>query len=126
MVTHSRVADRVVISDLRAVGVHGILPEEKRRAQPFRIDLEIGADLVLAGRSDSLADTIDYSEVSRLVVSIVEENSFELLERLAQVIADTILAYPVAKWVAVSVTKLHPPLDVDVASVGVHIERPVS
>ncbi|MHB1487819.1 MAG: dihydroneopterin aldolase [Acidimicrobiales bacterium] len=116
-------ADLILVSGLRALGTHGVLPEEKDRAQPFQVDLEIEADLAPAGRSDRLVDTIDYSELARFVTSVVEDQSFDLLERLAQVIAETVLAVQAVQAVTVSVTKLRPPLDVDVATVGVRINR---
>lgn len=123
MVAPNRVADLILVSGLRALGIHGVLPEEKDRAQPFRVDLEIEADLAIAGRSDRLVDTIDYSHLARSVTSVVEDRSFDLLERLAQVIAETVLTIQAVRAVTVSVTKLRPPVAVDLASVGVRITR---
>ena len=48
---------------LRVLGVHGVLPEEQVRAQPFEVDLELHVDLAAAGKSDDLADTVSYADV---------------------------------------------------------------
>ena len=42
--------DRIQLRGLRAFGTHGVLPEEKSRAQPFEIDLDLDVDLAPAGR----------------------------------------------------------------------------
>src|SRR5581483_9227757 len=56
--------DRIELRGLRAQGVHGVLPEEQVRAQPFEVDLTVEADLRAAGRSDDLADTLDYGAIT--------------------------------------------------------------
>ena len=56
--------DRIQLRGLRAIGTHGVLPEEKSRAQPFEIDLDLAVDLVPAGLTDLLADTVDYAAVA--------------------------------------------------------------
>ena len=53
------------------MGTHGVLPEEKTRAQPFEIDLDLFVDLTLAAVSDRLADTVDYAEVATTAAAIV-------------------------------------------------------
>ena len=55
--------DRILVSGLREMGVHGVLAEEQERAQPFGVDLELLVDLAPAGASDALADTVDYGVV---------------------------------------------------------------
>ena len=52
--------DRVEIGDLRVLGVHGVLPEERERAQPFSVDIVAWVDTEAAQQSDDLADTVDY------------------------------------------------------------------
>ena len=37
--------DRIELRGLRVLGVHGALPEEQERAQPFEVDLDVEADL---------------------------------------------------------------------------------
>ena len=83
--------DRIELRGLRATGTHGVLPEEQSRPQPFEVDVDVEADLARAGRSDALADTLDYGALAEAVVRIVEQERFALLERLAERIAEAVL-----------------------------------
>src|SRR5258705_410753 len=64
--------DTIILSGIRALGCHGVLPEEQARPQPFEVDVELSVDLRPAGRSDVLSDTIDYDSLAGRVVQIVE------------------------------------------------------
>ena len=111
------------VCGIRAVGRHGVLPEEQSRAQPFEIDLRIEVDLTKAAATDCIEDTVDYSLLTEAVARTVELESYRLLERLADRIAGVCLTLPGVKWVDVSVRKLRPPIPVHVASVGVTLRR---
>ncbi len=117
--------DRIELRGIRAVGTHGVLPEEKSRAQPFEVDLDLWVDLALAAGSDRLADTVDYAGVAAGVVALVAgPTSYELLEALAGAIASTTLASDLRiTAVTVALRKLQPPLPVDIATVGVRLTR---
>ncbi|MEA2786928.1 MAG: 7,8-dihydroneopterin aldolase/epimerase/oxygenase [Candidatus Eremiobacteraeota bacterium] len=78
----------IAITGIRVFGRHGAYGGEKDRPQAFDVALKLHADLALASRSDQLADTIDYAEIHRRVVAIVEQRSFDLLERLGAEILD--------------------------------------
>jgi dihydroneopterin aldolase len=114
---------RIVVTGVTALGRHGVLPEERQRAQPFEVDLEIEAPLDLAGRRDDLADTVDYGQVIAGVVEIIEERSFQLLEALAGAIADDVLRHELVTSVVVEVRKARPPVAYNVRSVGVRLRR---
>jgi dihydroneopterin aldolase len=116
--------DRIELRGLRAQGVHGVLPEEQVRAQPFEVDLSVEADLRGAGRSDDLADTLDYGAIAESAAKVVSGEHFSLLERLAERIAEVVLADGRVTSVTVSVRKLRPPVPVDLATAGVTITRP--
>ena len=73
---------RIVIAGLRELGVHGVLPEEQARPQPFEVDVELVVDLEAAGSSDALDDTVDYSAVSESISRVVRTEQYQLLERL--------------------------------------------
>ena len=106
------------------LGTHGALPEEKDRAQPFEVDLDLASDLTAAGRTDSLADTVDYGAVAAAVEAVVAGERHQLLERLASRIADEVLALDARiASVTVTVRKLRPPVPVDLASAGVTVTR---
>jgi dihydroneopterin aldolase len=119
--------DRIELRGLRLVGVVGVLPEERTRAQPLEVDLDLTVDTSAAGASDALDDTVDYGAVCDVVAAVVQELRPELLERLAVVAADTVLALdPRIRSVELSVRKLRPPVPHDLASSGVRVTRPVA
>jgi dihydroneopterin aldolase len=112
---------------VRALGVHGALPEEQERAQPFEVDVDLAVDLSRAGATDALADTVDYGSVATLVAGLVGSEHHQLLERLGTRIAEGILAHDARiQAVTVTVRKLRPPVPVDLASVAVSVTRPSS
>lgn len=114
---------RIVIAGLRELGVHGALPEEQTRPQPFEVDVELEVDLTTAGESDNLEDTVDYSAVSEAISRVVKSERYHLLERLAARIAEVCGSDPRVGRVAVTVRKLHPPVRAMVDHVAVRIER---
>ena len=116
--------DRIELRGLRAVGTHGALPEEQRRAQPFEVDLDVVADLRPSGKSDALGDTVDYGALAHAVERVVTTERFQLLEALAQRIADEVRAVERVESVTVTVRKLRPPVAVDLTSAAVTITRP--
>ena len=122
---HGGAPDLIELRGLRVVGICGALPEERDRAQPLEIDLDVEADLSLAGASDVLADTIDYGALCDAVATVVASGEPQLLEHLAQSIASAVLAVDArATAVTVSVRKLRPPVPHALATSGVRIRRP--
>ena len=115
--------DLVRLHGLRVVGRHGVLAEEKQRAQPFEVDIDMELASTEAGRTDDLADTVDYGYVAARVAEIVGSENFELLERLGERLADELLEDPLLAAVTVEVRKLRPPVPVDLAWAGVRIRR---
>ncbi|MGH9177570.1 MAG: dihydroneopterin aldolase [Acidimicrobiales bacterium] len=115
--------DVVELRGLRAVGRHGVLPEERHRDQPFEVDLDVELDLAPAGRSDRLADTFDYGAAARMVAGVVASERCNLLEALADRIAGKVLDDDRVQAVTVAVRKLRPPVPVDLATAGVRITR---
>lgn len=115
--------DRISLRGMLFLARHGVTIEERMEPQPFEVDVELRRDLSAAGRSDDLADTIDYSEVFSLVARIVEGESFRLLEALAGAIADAVLAATDAPAVEVRVRKPRAPLPGPFETVEVSITR---
>jgi dihydroneopterin aldolase len=115
--------DRILISGLRELGVHGVLPEEQVRPQPFEVDIELLVDLSAAGESDELDETVDYGAVCEAVSRIVSSEQYRLLERLATRIAEVCRADPRVAGVVVEVRKLHPPVRALLDHVAVRVER---
>jgi len=118
-------ADRIELRGLRVMGTHGVLPEEHDRAQPFEVDLDLEADLSGAGRSDALGDTVDYGALCAAVVTVMAGPHAQLLEHLAERIAQAALdcAEPLGHRVTVTVRKLRPPVPVELASSAVTVTR---
>ena len=116
--------DRIQLRALRALGVHGFLPHEQDRAQPFEVDVDVEADLRPAGGSDDLDDTLDYGGLAAAVEGVITGDHCHLLERLAERIADRLLVDDRVTSVTVTVRKLRPPVPIDLASAGVTITRP--
>ncbi len=115
--------DHILVAGLQELGVHGVLPEERTRAQPFEVDLDLAVDLAAAGASDALDDTVDYGSLSERVRGIVAGESCLLIERLAARIADAALDDPRVAEVTVTVKKLRPPVPVQLDHVAVRITR---
>jgi dihydroneopterin aldolase len=115
--------DIIEIRGLRALGVIGACPEEQERAQPFELDLDIEADLSAAGQSDKLSDTLDYGLAVAVAEQVVRTERHTLLERVAQRVADEVLALDGVDAVRVTIRKLRPPLANDVGTAAVTIRR---
>jgi dihydroneopterin aldolase len=99
----------IYIKDLVVSGKHGVHPHEKEHAQRFSVGVELTvstAAMAQAAASDDLADTIDYSVVRGVIIDVVQNNSFNLIERLAHEIADRILTDPRVQNLVVSIDKL--------------------
>lgn len=118
-----RPVDRILVRGVRARGIHGVLPQEHRRPQPFAVDVELDLDLSTAARSDDLADTVDYAGVIDMVVRVIEGEHHELLEALAARIAEGCRSDPRVDRVTVTVRKLRPPLSAVLDHVAVCITR---
>ena len=117
--------DQIQLRGLRAVGLCGALPEERERAQPFEVDLDVEADLSVAGASDDLSDTIDYGGLCASMQAIFDDERFVLIERLATRISEVVLAEPLATAVTVTLRKLRPPVpqQLDVSAVRIRRTR---
>ncbi len=116
--------DRIEVRGLRVLGVHGLLAEERERAQPFDLDFDLWLDLEPAGRTDDLRSTADYGALAAAAAEVVARRSFGLLETVASTVADVLLEQERrASRVSVTVRKVRPPLPLDVGSVGVRVDR---
>lgn len=113
--------DRILITDLALRCIIGVNPEERRDKQDIVINIAIARDLRAPGRSDRIADTLDYSTLKKRIMAMVEASSFYLIEALAERIADLCLAEPEVLQAQVRVDK---PTALRFArSVGVEITR---
>ncbi len=122
--TSEELGDRIELRGLRLVGICGALPEERVRAQPLEVDLDVEVDLTAAGASDSLPDTVDYGALCDAVAAVVAGGTPQLLEHLAATVADAVLAVDGRIGaVTVAVRKLRPPVPHALATSGVRVRR---
>jgi dihydroneopterin aldolase len=116
--------DKISIKGIKGFGYHGVFDFEKHDGQYFFVDLEIEADLSAASLSDNLVDSIDYSLLTAIAKEAIEKLQFDLIERLAGFIADTIKEnFPAIKNIAVTVHKPSAPVQESVTDIAVTIVR---
>ena len=115
--------DQINVCGIRALGVIGVLAEENKRVQSFEVDLIIEADLSGAGATDDLNQTVHYGDATDRVVAVITNERHELIERVAQRIADEVLAMDRVDAVDVTIRKLRPPVPHHVEHTSVRIRR---
>ena len=115
--------DRIYIRGLRVFAFHGVNPEEKEKGQPFVLDVTLGVDLSRPGATDNLADTVNYSKVTKCVLRIMREGKDNLIERAASRVAEAVLAEFPVQEVTVLLKKPRAPIAADFDDVAVEITR---
>lgn len=121
--TEPRALDHLVIRGLEIYAHHGVFEFERRDGQVFVIDLDLEIDTRPAAASDDLSDTLDYGSLVGGVETAVKQDPVDLIETLAQRIADVCLAYEMVERVQVTVHKPHAPIDATFADVALSINR---
>lgn len=118
--------DRSVVIEIVGIecfGRHGVYPAERELGQRFVVDVEIEVDDCPGVESDRLEGSIDYSAVADDVVELVAGKPVNLIEHLAETIADRVLAHPLASAVTVVVHKPHVALRHVVAETAATVRR---
>ncbi len=115
--------DKLLLDDVRFYGQHGVRKAEQEVGAWFSVDAELALDLGAAAVSDDVNATVDYGAVMQRIVDIGTKERVNLLERLAGLIAETLLREFPAREVRVRVRKLTPPLAGLVGTPGVEIRR---
>jgi dihydroneopterin aldolase len=103
------VDDRLILSELRLQGRHGLGDDERARPQEFAVTIECPTDAARAAGSDAIGDALDYRRLRAIAADVIGGPSRHLLETLADEIASRILAELALDWIRVRVTKLTPP-----------------
>jgi len=114
--------DWLVLEGMQFFGHHGDVPAERELGSRVYVDVRVRTDTALPGRSDDLSDALDYVRCYARVRSVVEDEHFNLLEAIAENIADALLEEPRAMAVRVRVAK-EPPLPGQIHRCAVEIER---
>lgn len=115
--------DEITLTGLTVFGHHGVFDFERRQGQEFTVDLTLRLSLAAAAASDDVADTVHYGELADRIAGIVAGEPVNLIETLAQRIADATLDDPRVQNVAVTVHKPHAPIEQTFADVSVTIRR---
>jgi FolB domain-containing protein len=113
--------DRILIHGLRVSCIIGVREKERREKQDVLISVSLSADLRGAGASDRLEDTVDYSRLKKRIIARVEASRYQLLEALAQAVAEVCLEEPGVHRARVRIEK--PAGMRNARSVGVEIVR---
>jgi len=115
--------DTIFISELKVKTKLGVPAWERVLPQTIILDIEIGYDLSKACKSDAIADTIDYGAVVARIKETLSENSFQLVEALAEHICQLIFNEFGALIVKIKVAK--PSILLGLKALGVLIEREI-
>ena len=113
--------DKIQIQDLLLRAIIGINDEERRNRQDVLINVTLHADTRAAGRSDDMADAVNYRTLTKRIIALVENSQFYLVEKLAAEIAALCLDDPRVERADVRVEK--PGALRFARSVGVEIQR---
>ncbi len=96
-----------MIRGLEVFGRHGVFAAERELGQRFIVDLEMELSACPGSLTDDLESTVDYASLTTAVVEIVAGEPVALLERLAAMIADRVMAEPLVAAVTIDVRKPH-------------------
>lgn len=116
--------DKIYFNGMEFYGYHGVYPEENKLGQRYLVDVELYLDLSKAAETDDLTYTINYAEVYELCKMVVENETFQLVEKVAQEITKRALQkFELLDELMVRVTKPDPPIAGHYKSVAVEIKR---
>ena len=111
---------KIIIKNLNLFGYHGVKESEKKDGQNFCFNIEILLNKNSFLNSDNLENTLNYSQVIRILKNINSNQRFNLLETLSQTIANRIMEISsLIEKVSVRVEKTSPPIKENLESVGV-------
>ncbi len=115
--------DTITVHELEIRGCHGVYEEERVEGRRFSFDAEVDIPAGSLGVSDELGRTVDYRDVAKVIVEVVDGPSVHLIETLAEEICARILAELPVERVRLSVRKFATGVPGDPAWVGVRMER---
>ena len=115
--------DKLILKGIRFHGHHGVPEAERQVGGHYEVDATLGCTLVKSGETDALPDTVNYAEVVSRIVDIGTQQSFQLIEALAEKIASVILEQFAVEEIHLTVKKLHPPIEQPIDYFAVEIFR---
>lgn len=117
-------SDVISIVGIEGFGYHGVLAEERERGQRFIVDLDVHLDLSKAAADDDLTMTVDYAVLAREALNVIEGEPHQLIETVADRVAQRALAHDGVESVRVTVHKPEAPVGVRFGDVSVTMVRP--
>lgn len=119
-----KTADTIKIMNLEVYAKHGVFPEENKLGQKFLVSAVLFTDTRRAGKSDDLTASIHYGEVCQFIDTFLRNHTFQLIERVAESLAETLLVnIPLLQKVQIEVKKPWAPIGLPLETVSVEIER---
>ena len=116
--------DEIHIDDLEVYAHHGVFSEEKEKGQLFYVNLVLYTDTRRAGQQDDLTLSTHYGEVCHLVTKWMQEHTYDLIETVAETVAEQVLLhYPLVWALDVEIRKPQAPIGLPFGSVSVKIFR---
>ena len=97
--------DLIYIRDLKIDCVIGVYEWERRVKQTVILDLDLAADIRRAAETDHIDDTVNYKAVAKRLMAYVGDSQFQLVETLAERVAEILLEEFKLPWVRVRVNK---------------------
>ena len=117
-------SDQIVLTGIHGFGYHGLFEHERKDGQDFFVDLTLSVDLTAAAQSDAIEDTVNYAEITDLVVEEITSNPVNLIEKLAARIAERVLnQYIKVQSIAVTVHKPQAPVAAQLKDIAVVVTR---
>ncbi|MGH3308015.1 MAG: dihydroneopterin aldolase [Nocardioides sp.] len=115
--------DELTVRGIECLGHHGVFEFERTEGQVFVVDLTLGLDTTMAATSDDLRDTVDYGSLVMQVKAAVETDPVDLIETLAQRVADVCLLDDRVGYAKVTIHKPTAPIQATFADVALTITR---
>jgi 7,8-dihydroneopterin aldolase/epimerase/oxygenase len=115
--------DRIAVHGLTAHAHHGVYGFERERGQTFRVDAVLELDTAPAAAGDDLEKTVNYAELAQALHAVLTGEPVDLLETLAQRLADVCLADSLVDTVEITVHKPEADLGVPFDDVTVSTRR---
>ena len=116
--------DKIIIEMLEVFAHHGVLEEEQKKGQIFQVNAVLYTDVHRAGLEDNLFYSIDYSQVCQFITNWMQENTYQLLEAVAEKMSKAILLkYDRIVAIDLEIRKPQAPIPLPFGCISVKIHR---
>ncbi len=116
--------DYIKITGLKIFANHGVLPEEKENGQDFFLNVKLFYDMSKPGKTDDLADAVNYAHCCEYMTEVFTEKSFDLIEKAGEYLCEKILSeFELIKAVELELRKPHAPIGLPFEDVSVNMKR---